>query len=182
MHTSVICCWALSISRAMRSSFLRLDVLLAFFSNSCKFREYWCQLVTTTLLQTSQGQFGVKSEIFGEHSSPVLGGPGACPPPGKCLKFWCKMVQSDAFWGHISTSLSSSPAGYTYTRADRYSIGRAANWIYSPTVECVWFTNCCVRAWHDRWMRESRTQCVRLVRSAVASILIQIFSLLKWGT
>ena len=61
-------------------------------------------------------------------------------PPGKFLKFWCKMVQSEAFWGHISTSLSSSPAGYTYTRADRRSIGRAANWIYSPTVECVWFT------------------------------------------
>ena len=110
--------------------------------------------------QASQGQFGVKSEIFGERSSPVLGGYGGMPPSREIFEI---LVQNGAFWGHISTSLSSSPAGYTYTRADRRSIGRAANWIYSLTVECVWFTNRCVRAWHDRWMRETCMVCIRVV-------------------
>ena len=106
-------------------------------------------------VQTSQGQFGVKSDIFGAR------GVWGHAPPGNFGAKWCNLTHFE----DISTPLSSSPAGYTYTRADRRSIGRAANWIYSPTVECVWFTNRCVRAWHDRWMRESHALSVRLVRS-----------------
>ena len=122
-----------------------------------------------SLRQTSQGQFGVKSEIFGEHSSPVLGGSGGMPP----REIFEILVQNGAIWRILRTYIHVFISRYitvmlthTYTRADRRSIGRAANWIYSPTVECVWFTNRCVRAWHDRWMRESHAQCVRLVRSA----------------
>ena len=101
-------------------------------------------------MQTSQGQFGVKSEIFGEHSSPVLGG----VPLRNFWNFgakWCNLTHFEDIYPRLYQPV--------------FHQDWAANWIYSPTVECVWFTNRCVRAWHDRWMREPHAQCVRLVRS-----------------
>ena len=123
-------------------------------------------------LQTSQGQFGVQSEIFGERSSPVLWGVRGHAP----REIFEILVQNGAIWRILRTKIHVFIfiASCLYLHSRRSALDRrAANWIYSPTVECVWFTNRCVRAWHDRWMRESHAQCVRLVRSAIVQVQVE---------